>query len=945
VKRFSRQWTVQLSRRRALVIVALIEAAAVAARSLGAPASIAWPARIVFPALGVAFVPGAVAALCLLPGRTWTLTEFIVVAFGASIAMVQLFTIAAMTLHFSATASLALLLCGSALILATNAVLRQERPALAFGASEGAFWVMLIALACVLYAKGSPYSGSEDYLHLAVIRRLAMKSDPALNNIYFVPGIIYTYPFPGTHYLNALVSRLGDVDPIFVYHKLRFLWGPIALASLCVVAGRVFGSSRIALASGFTALAFVVSGTFASVPLLIWGQLVPYSHASDVALGVLLPLTVAYLVMFFDAHDARETGLLFAGTLGLVLMITIVHIRELIQILVYLGAFILYLLWAKAPRTQLVRPTAVLIAALAIGGAFTLWSNAVITHVGTLVVDRREQLVQTVRNLSLLDLLRPPLPIFSDFVIDYSATFWGWTPFLLIATPFALFRHRDRWLAGLLGSSILCYLLIVRFPLFAVPYIYLTYFEILFSPVRNIVFFLQVAAGAVVWLVTERMAKASAVRSILLAAAFCIGSGLLLRVPHTLFDLLQDVLVVPAIVLFAWVVVGARDRRASQERPADPDGRLSRVPRAVWWAIAGASATAAVVFVVLFQVTARPAPIVHVKWATNVSASSRAIHEVLFNLAYAERLEGRTWSYVVIDPSVKNTRALVTSPAVEDTHEINRETFEISPTAPRGRPGVWAWSGVPILGHPDGLSAIVIALIGLAVLAIRRAIAHKSEYQPAGPSAIDAPHPRPWLFVATSIGLAVAGWMPAQSVLLAPGGARNPKEAIAELSCTDGSSGLAPFAPDDLKVMIPARPSCAPDLDVMQWVSGNVPVDAVFVANTENKYLPATFLPQQFLGWYGFSRELLSPELVFGDYLRFYRQSLKLHSAQPFFNDRETNAERLAFVRSLKVTHVLVDPPFHDSMVRVLADNDAFEKVFDDSRWAVFRVDLATHAE
>jgi hypothetical protein len=189
--------------------------------------------------------------------------------------------------------------------------------------------------------------------------------------------------------------------------------------------------------------------------------------------------------------------------------------------------------------------------------------------------------------------------------------------------------------------------------------------------------------------------------------------------------------------------------------------------------------------------------------------------------------------------------------------------------------------------------------------------------------------------------LAVAGWMPAQSVLLARGGARNPTAAIAELSCTDGPSRLAPFAPDDLKVMVPARPSCAPDLDVMEWVSANVPVDAVFVANTENAYLPATFLPQQFVGWYGLSRELLSPELVFGDYLQLYRQSLKKHAAQPFFNDRETNAERLAFVKALKVTHVLVDPPFHDSMLQVLADDAAFKKVFDDDKWAVFRVDVA----
>jgi len=102
-----------------------------------------------------------------------------------------------------------------------------------------------------------------------------------------------------------------------------------------------------------------------------------------------VPLTIAYLVMFFDTEDAREAGFFFAGTLGLVVMGTIVHVRELIQILVYLASFTMYLLWTKAPRAQVVRPAAVLVVAMAIGAIFTLWSNAAIAHIGTLVVERR----------------------------------------------------------------------------------------------------------------------------------------------------------------------------------------------------------------------------------------------------------------------------------------------------------------------------------------------------------------------------------------------------------------------------------------------------------------------------------------------------------------------------------------------------------------------------
>jgi hypothetical protein len=45
-------------------------------------------------------------------------------------------------------------------------------------------------------------------------------------------------------------------------------------------------------------------------------------------------------------------------------------------------------------------------------------------------------------------------------------------------------------------------------------------------------------------------------------------------------------------------------------------------------------------------------------------------------------------------------------------------------------------------------------------------------------------------------------------------------------------------------------------------------------------------------------------------------------------------------VNALKATHVLVDPPFHDSMIAALGADASFEKVFDEKGWAVFRTPL-----
>jgi hypothetical protein len=98
------------------------------------------------------------------------------------------------------------------------------------------------------------------------------------------------------------------------------------------------------------------------------------------------------------------------------------------------------------------------------------------------------------------------------------------------------------------------------------------------------------------------------------------------------------------------------------------------------------------------------------------------------------------------------------------------------------------------------------------------------------------------------------------------------------------------------------------------------------------------FFPQQFVGWSGMERNFLNPEELFAPYLRFYRRALAVHGVQPFFNDKETDAERRQFVDDLGITHVLVDPAFHDVVVPALRDNAMFEKQYDAGEWAVFRV-------
>lgn len=104
--------------------------------------------------------------------------------------------------------------------------------------------------------------------------------------------------------------------------------------------------------------------------------------------------------------------------------------------------------------------------------------------------------------------------------------------------------------------------------------------------------------------------------------------------------------------------------------------------------------------------------VVHVRWQTGVELESRRQLETRFKLAGGELLDGTTWRYVLIDPSRSNVRALVSEPAVEDTHHIDRRNGTIAGSTtrtPRLRRLV-------VNGDADVLAADIIA-IALAAFA------------------------------------------------------------------------------------------------------------------------------------------------------------------------------------------------------------------------------------
>src|SRR5213075_1610432 len=102
----------------------------------------------------------------------------------------------------------------------------------------------------------------------------------------------------------------------------------------------LFQSDRVAAASAVVAGLFVANGTFAAVPGMYWAQMAPYSHASDVAMGVLLPALLLLAFAFVQASGRRESLFFLVATLIMAFMLCASHTREIVQFELYVAAFL-----------------------------------------------------------------------------------------------------------------------------------------------------------------------------------------------------------------------------------------------------------------------------------------------------------------------------------------------------------------------------------------------------------------------------------------------------------------------------------------------------------------------------------------------------------------------------------------------------------------------------
>jgi hypothetical protein len=535
-------------------------------------------AKMVGATAVIALVPGMLVSAAARPRPRVTLLEWSGIAIAVSLGLVQILTIAAMVFHVPSirVAMAVAILC----VAGTVVVILRKTGAeadLVLERTEMAIALLLAVLSVYLYLRGSPVSAGEDQIHIGVVRRLAFLERPALDNIYYAPGLVYTYPFPGTHYVFALVSRLGGLDPLFVYHKMRFFWGPAALVFLYLAGRALFRDRGVAAASAVTAILFVFGGTFADVPGMYWAQLVPYSHASDVAMNVLLPGLLVLVFYLLSARARREARFFLGAALTLVLMLALVHIREVVQLVVYLGSFGLALVLGRRRGAELKRTTVLLGSTVVLAGTVAWWQPRLVTRLPALLEPLTHQLLDTARRLGPWGLLKAPFTD-SAFVLGFDSLFSGWNPLSLLLVPLVILACRRLPLMLFVAASVFAYLLIIRLPVLTIPFIYLTYPEIMYTPVRNIIFFLYLMPGAFLSLAAERLAGLGSPGRILPSTLLVVlGLGGLSAWLGTFVRPRPDVLLLPVLGLLllamAFLLRGAR-----QDTPPLPPRLVSSRP-------------------------------------------------------------------------------------------------------------------------------------------------------------------------------------------------------------------------------------------------------------------------------------------------------------------------------------------------------------------------------
>jgi len=142
------------------------------------------------------------------------------------------------------------------------------------------------------------------------------------------------------------------------------------------------------------------------------------------------------------------------------------------------------------------------------------------------------------------------------------------------------------------------------------------------------------------------------------------------------------------------------------------------------------------VWFVVYLITPR-GPRIDIRWAQSLESNEQLRWEEEFGLVRGRQSDDRTWSYELLDSSQEQIRSLITNPAVEDTHGIDRGSL-----TPPSRPPNAALVSFIVSTLLTVLVSIIVTLRSRFIALVRRALPPQQKRilitQPRGTSSVRA---------------------------------------------------------------------------------------------------------------------------------------------------------------------------------------------------------------
>lgn len=334
----------------------------------------------------------------------------------------------------------------------------------------------------------------EDALHINIIQRLMTLAQPAISDLLPLQGVVYTYPFPGTHYLFALAAQAAAIgDAVFVYDKARPVLWLVTVAAYWRLARDLTNRREIA---DFLPLVFslaVIAGGLARLPGLYSGQVAPTSHAAVVAAEAWLPLLLAITVRLADR--TLPTGLWrlhWVLAFGMAATLIAVHPRQVVQELVYVGTLAAALAvfgrdWRRGAK---VGGLAVAITAAML--AYLHWHSAALPWLQNTLAEGRHTFLTAISGMPWWRFIGPLDPDLQYVYGLETYTLKGLSGILMAITPLMLWRFRRQPAMVMAGASMAAFMLMAGVGGISILVILATNDEMLMMPAQNWAIFLRV---------------------------------------------------------------------------------------------------------------------------------------------------------------------------------------------------------------------------------------------------------------------------------------------------------------------------------------------------------------------------------------------------------------------------------------------------------------------